>query len=340
MMNPLMKSSHKPLEILPLFILIFLYALPLPHPAFAQAATQTQLLDQVVAVVNDEAITQSELDILLRPIYEQYKNDYKGEKLIGMLNDARQKLLNQLVEDHLVFQEAAKQNIKVEEDEIDGEMEEFGKRFPNAQAMEEALRKEGLSLTDMRERLRRQTMIRRLHDLEIRSKIVVSPLEIEEYYKNHPEEFSKQERIRVRSITVKKSEEAREKGLTDEPAKDKVEGLRKKVLKGGDFGHLAQEQSEDSHSKEGGLSEWVERGAMIPAIDDVIFKIKPKEVSEIIETPMGYHFFRVEERQEGEKLTLDKARDEIFGKLFHEKTTARFREWVTELKRNAYISIR
>ena len=304
------------------------------------ALGQSQLLDQVVAVVNDEVITQSELDTFLRPLYEQYKNEYQGEKLAAFLNEVRQKLLNQLIEDRLVFQEAGKQKIEIDETEIDTQMEDFKKRFPNETALEDALKKEGMTLTRMRDRLRRQAMIRRLQDMEVRSKIVVSPLEVESYFTGHPEEFSRQDRLKVRSITIKKSDEAREKGLMDEPAKNKILELRRKVLSGDDFGALARQNSEDAQAKEGGLSDWVEQGAMIPAIDDAIFKIKPGEVSEIIETPMGYHIFRLEEKQAGKKRTLEEAREEIVGKLFREKAAERFRQWTEELKRNAYISIR
>ena len=256
------------------------------------------------------------------------------------MTEARQKLLNQMIEDRLVFQEAGKQKIEIEESEIDDQMEEFKKRFPNETALEDALKKEGLNLSGMRERLRRQALIRKLQDIEVRSKVVVSPLEVENYYRSHPEEFSHQDRLKIRSITLKKSDEAREKGLTDETAKNKILEIRKKILAGTDFGELAKQYSEDAQAKQGGAGDWIELGDMIPVIDDVIFKMKAGEVSEIIETPMGYHLFRIEEKQAGKKRTLEETRDEIFGKLFRQKAEERFRQWTDELKRTAYISVR
>jgi peptidyl-prolyl cis-trans isomerase SurA len=321
-------------------LLLLLMLLPLSAQAKPEAEN-SQLLDRVVAVVNDEPITQSEMDMILRPVFEDYKKEYTSESaLIRAVNEARQKILNQLVEDRLAFQEA--KNLKIEADEtaIDAQMEEFKNKFKTEEALEEALKKEGLSLTDMRERLRRQWLIRRLQDIEVRSKVVVSPLEVADYFKDHPDEFSENERIKVRSITIKKNEEARQKGLTDEAAKAKAQDLRKKILSGEDFGELAKENSEDVHAKNEGLGDWIERGSMIPAIDEVIFKMKAGEISQIIETSMGYHLFRVEERKEGQKKTLEQARDEIFAKLYEQKARKRFEEWMEELKRNAYISIR
>ena len=302
--------------------------------------TERQLLDQVVAVVNDEPITQSELDILMRPLYEQYKQDFKGQRLVDELTEARHKLLSQLIEDKLVFQEAKTQNIEIDEGELDDEIKEFKKRFPNEDALEEALKKEGLTLNDMRERIRRQQMIRKIQDIEIRSKIVVSPLEIQDYYDKHKEDFSSQEKLRVRSMTIKKGQDAREKGLTDETAKNRIEEMRRKVLSGSDFGVLAKTNSEDSSAKTNGLGDWVKRGEMIAVIDDLIFKLPKGEISQIIETPMGYHFFRVEEKKSSDKKNLEDAREEIHSMLYNQKARQRFQEWTEQLKRNAYISVR
>ena len=152
----------------PLITVIFLFCLILPGAFAGQESRPPQLLDQVVAVVNDDPITQSEVDTLMRPVYEQYRRNYQGGKLISMLEEVHKKLLDQLIEDKLVFQEAKNQKIEIDESAIDEQIENFKKRFKSENEMEDAMRKEGLALSDMRERLRRQAMIRKLHDTEIR----------------------------------------------------------------------------------------------------------------------------------------------------------------------------
>lgn len=301
---------------------------------------ETQLVDRIVAVVNDEIITQSELDVYLRAIYAQYKTENEGEKLMELMTEARTKLLNQMIEDRLVFQKAKKEALEVPEEEVDKMFDEFKKRFKDDAEMNVMMKREGVTLTTVRDRLYRQAMIQKLQDMEIRSKVVISPNEIDEYYEAHPEEFIEEEQIKVRSITVKKSDEAREKGLTDEAAKEKIQNLRKMIVEGSDFAQLATANSEDTRSKDGGLSDWVRRGEMISVIDQVIFQIEKGKVSEIIETPMGYHIFRVEEKKEGKKHNLEEMRDAIFGRIFKKKAEERFNEWMRELKKEAYISIR
>lgn len=321
-------------KILPVFLV--LTCVLAPDSVWARK----ELLDQVIAVVNDEPVTQSELDILLRPLYDQFREEYRGEELVVKLNEARQKLLNQLIEDRLVYQEAVNQKVEVDASEVDNAVSEFKKRFKDEMTMDATLREQGLTLTDLKERFRRQAMIRQLHTMEIRSKVVVSPKEIEEFYQKNPEKFSSRERLKTRSITVKKSYEARDKGITDEEAKKKILDIRAKILAGQDFAALAKESSEDVHAEKGGLSDWVERGTMIAVIDSVIFNLKLGEISDVIETPMGYHLFRVEEREQGSQKKLEEVRDQIMDEIYRQKSEERFYDWMQELKKNAYISIR
>lgn len=317
-------------------ILVFALLCILASPVFAER----QLVDRVVAVVNNDAITQSELDSVLRVIYEDYRLQYQGQEFMIKLNEARQKLLNQLIEDRLVYQEAQARGLTVSQQEIEEQMDGFREKFETPEKMEAALQAEGLSESVLQERVRRQAMIRKLHDREIRAKIVVSPKEVEQYFQDHPEEFSSQDQLRVRSMTIKKSEMARQKGLKDEAAQRVILDLKKRIEEGEGFSDLAREFSQDTRADQGGLSEWLPRGTMIPAIDDVIFALKPGEVSDLVETPMGYHLFRVEERQAGHKRTFEEVRDEIHYRLFRQKADERFREWMNDLKRHAYISIR
>lgn len=305
-----------------------------------QNLARAELLDRIVAVVNDEPITQSELDILLRPIYDEYKMEFRGEELVTQLNEVRQKLLSQLIEDRLVFQKAKELGIEADAMTIDQKINTFQERFGNAIEMEDALRSQGISLREIRERFERQAVIKTLHSREVYSKVVVSPIEVEEYYRVNASKFSTESRIKVRSITIKKSYEAREKGLVDDDARNKLVGIREAVIKGENFEELAKTNSEDVQAADGGLSDWIHQGTMIPAINDVIFSLKTGEVSPIIETPMGHHIFRVEQREPGKQRTLDEVREEIQRKLFQDKSDELFFNWMQDLKRQAYISVR
>ena len=111
---PLMKKS-----VLLLLSAILLFAVP------SVRAAEEELLDRVVAVVNEEVITQAEVDTFLRPIYQQYSAQLSGEDLAKAINEVRQKVLSQMIEDKLVYQEAVAQGIEVKEEDLEKEFQDF-----------------------------------------------------------------------------------------------------------------------------------------------------------------------------------------------------------------------
>lgn len=317
-----------------------LYILGFMLLVLSPAWAQKQLVDRVIAVINEEAITQSELDIFLRPLYEDLRKEYEGEELMRQLNEVRLKLLNQMIEDRLVSQEAKTRGITVDESEIDELVREFKVRFPSEQEFEKTIASQGMALSELREMYRRQQSIRKLHDMEIRSQVVVSPREVEEYYKNHSSEFSEEEKIKIRSITIRKTEEAAGKGILDEAAKQKIDSIEKRIRAGEAFEALAQEFSEDNHAQEGGMAGWVKRGEMLASIDESLFELKAGAISPVLETSAGYHLFKIEEKKTGELPPLEEVRMKIHHLLFRQKAEKRFKEWMEELKARAYISLR
>ena len=319
-------------------IILVLLVLPLFVP-LARAAEQ-ELLDRVVAVVNDEVITQAELDTFLRPIYEQYSKEYSGAELMKAINDVRQKILSQMIEDKLVYQEAVQMGIEVKDEDVDKEFQTFKSKMEKPEDLDEMLEREGLTMKALRERLKKQAMIRQLQDREIRSKVIISPVQVEDFYKNNPDKFRVKARVRARSLTIKKSEEARSKGLTDEKARQRIELLEQKIRLYHNFDQIVKDFSEDSLAKQEGLGDWIERGAMIESVDEVIFKTPVGQLTGIVETPIGYHIFRIEAKEPEKVRTFEEVKDQVSGYLFQEKSNARFHDWVEEVKKAAYISIK
>ena len=278
-------------------LIIVLFVMGLGFGFGGNIEAKQELLDRVVAVVNDDIITQSELDGLLRPLYEQYMRDYSGQTVMKMLAEAQDKLLSQLIEDRLVHQEALNKKLDISETEIEREMIAFRQRFGSEAKLEEALRSENISIKDLQDKLKKQALVRKLHEIEVRSKVVVSPREVEEYFAAHQSEFAAPEQIRITSLTIKKSDESRAKGITDEDAQGRLRALQERAKKGEDFNKLIEESSEDKHADQGGKGNWILRGQMIPAVDEIIFATPEGQMTDVIETPIGYHLFKVVEKQ-------------------------------------------
>jgi peptidyl-prolyl cis-trans isomerase SurA len=319
------------------FSLILAVLLAVPGPA---ALTRAEVLDKVAAVVNDEVITQSELDQLLLTVYQQYRQAYAGEQLAQKMNEARMTLLQQMIEDKLVYQESKRLKVTVSEEEINERMEEFKGRFPSEQEFETILARQGLTLTKLRDRYCEQIAIRKLQQYQVQSKILVTPKDIEDYYEVHLADFTQAESVEAKTITVRKSEEAVKAESADPTARKKAEDVLRRLYAGEDFETVAREASEDTMASEGGNLGTIKRGDLVENLDEVIFTLKPGELSPILETPMGYHIFRVEKKTEKKVLSLEEMRNKVHDYVYREKSRARFSEWMDDLKKNAYIAIR
>lgn len=319
-----------------LWVPILFLALVMP----SAYAAEEELLDRMVAVVNDEVITQAELDTFLRPVYQQYSQEYSGEELVKVMNDVRQKILSQMIEDKLAYQEAVVQGIEVKDEDVEKEFQDFKAKMEKPEELDQMLEREGLTMKALRERLKKQAMVRQLQDREVRSKVVVSPSEVEAFFKENPEKFKTKERVRVRSLTIKKSEDARSKGITDEKAKQKIALMEQKIKLYRDFDQVVRDYSEDSLAKQEGIGDWIERGAMIESVDNVIFKTPIGQLTGVVETPIGYHIFRIEAKEPEKNHSFEEVKEQISGYLFQQESNERFKAWMEEVKKAAYISIK
>jgi len=317
-------------------IAVFLLTL-LPNGVAQQ---DRQLADRVAAVVNNEVITQSEFDTVFRPLYEQIRQNYRGPDLQSEIENARLKLLNQMIEDRLVYQEAQKLGVTVSDSEIQEELTMFKTQFPDEAQFDREMEKSGIKLSELEKRIRERLAITKLHRSFIHGRVAVSPAEIEQYYKDHPDEFTQKERIKAWCISLRKGDEAIKNGTMDEAVKRKAGALVAELKQGADFEVLAKKNSQDGNASEGGFLGFVERGSMVGGVDQVLFSLKEGQLSDVLETEKAYHIFKVGEKRPAARKTFEEARDEISDKLFRKKAHERFMTWMEELKKKSYISIR
>ena len=315
---------------------IFLYSLIISLAViFIGPHTHAAVIDKIAVVVNDEMITQGEIDQLLVPAYEHYKTLFTGAKLLKKLEEARQKIMEQLIEDRLILGEAKKQNIEVGDKEIEERIAGTQKRMGTKERFEQALAEQRLTLKDLKTRFKEQIMVRRLVDARIGSRIKITPLETESYYNAHLNEFTTPEEIKLSNILIKPRPD-----LNPEKAQHLAKEVLNRIREGGDFAGLAKIYSEGPNAQDGGMMGFVKKGDLLPAIEKVVFSMKPGEVSGIIQTGMGYHIFRVEEKKMPEVMSLHQVRREVEDAVYREKSREKIKGWVENLKKNAYIAFK
>ncbi len=173
---------------------------------------------------------------------------------------------------------------------------------------------------------------------EVISKINVTESQAKDYYEKNLAQFKTPEEVRARHILIKvdKSAPVGDKNK----ARERAEGLLKKIRGGEDFTKLASEFSDDPGSKaRGGDLGFFGKGKMVKPFDEVAFKLKPGEVSEVIETPFGYHLIKVEEKREEKVPPFESIKDKVKEKATEEIRTEKIREFLKQVIKDADIKI-
>ena len=170
------------------------------------------------------------------------------------------------------------------------------------------------------------------------SKVKVTDKDVEEYYKNHPKEFEKPETVKARHILI---------GFKGDMTEDQKKELRKKaedVLKkakgGDDFAQLASEYSDDPGSKtKGGELGYFPKGNMVPEFENAAFNLKPGEISNVIETPYGYHIIKVEDKKAGEMPAFDSIKEQVRVKATQDAEQKKINEFIEKAKKDTKATI-
>lgn len=278
-------------------------------------------VDRIIAVVNNEPITQSDMDELLAVYYMQGASAGKSEKeIIEEIKKMQPLALNRLIEDKLILTEAKKQKIEVDEKAVEERINQIKRSFSQNYDFEEALIEQGLTPSGLRNKIREQQMMSLFVETSVKRNIRVSPTEVAAYYQANHDQFSDPESAEVDSIfcdSIKKADEA-----------------LSRLKAGQDFAAISQEFSLSSPL---GL---VKKGELIKDIDDAIFSLSEKAISDVVKANNGFYIFKLVKKNPAAKLSLAEAEDKIRDKLFRDKMDEGFKKWIEELKKSAYVVVK
>ena len=313
-----------------LLMLVLSCVLPGVHEASGSV-----LLDRIVATVNDEIITWSELMNVIIIDGKQFLSGLTGEDRENKIREAERPVLDNLIETKLQLQEARRMNLDVTSSEIDGAIQEIRTKYSLTDEMlMNSLKAEGLTPEDYRARLADQILLQKVINYAVKNNIVVSEKEIEQYYKDHVGEFDGGEKIRIRQIFFALPGDSSQKESVEAKARE----IEQKISSGEDFSKLAGEFSEDPSSAFGGDLGYISRGSALKEIEDAAAALKKGEVSSPFWSPAGLHINKLEDRAEGGG--IGKVRDKIRENLLQKAFEGRYSEWKAGLREKAFIEIK
>jgi len=262
-------------------------------------SAQNTNADKVVAIVGDNIILNSEIEI-------QYYQQLQNNQGLPLDSNARCRILDNLILDKMFLAQANLDSLTVSQDEIDGELDRrvkyFMSMFGSKEKMEEYYGKSVLEMKeDFTEDIKNQLLSDKMKG-KIFTGMKVSPQEVRDFFAKIPKDsvpyFNSELQLGQVVMFPKVTDEEKE------VARKKLEKIRKDIEGGADFSLQAILYSEDPGSaSDGGNLGIIERGELVPEFEAVAYKLDEHKMSDIVETPFGFHLIMVDEKR-GNKLKL------------------------------------
>ena len=285
----------------PAWLVLAVSAFAVQNNAWGQTrelATQGELLDRVVAIVNDGVVLNSDLDAQIGAVTERLRQ----QKLeLPPQNVLRQQVLDRLVLQEIQLQRANHAGVKVSDEQLNLALQDVAKRNNiTLSQLPDALAQQGIDYTSYREDMRKEITLGLLRQRDVLQHISVTPREIDQYLEKQAKTPSEHNEYNVSHILIAVGQEASPAQL--DAAGKRAQEVYERARSGEDFAKLAVAYSNSQTALDGGSLGW-RKGSELPTfLTDIITKLKPGEVSEPLRTPTGFHIIRLNEvRGSGEK---------------------------------------
>ncbi len=320
-----------------LFVAAFFAALLFLQSSLCQAvnAEEPRVIDGIAAIVNGEVITYSQVRQLVGPRERALRQQFTGPEYDQQLKMAEAQALKDLIDRELIVQSFKKEKYALPDYFVEQRMndiirENFGGDRNTFMKMLEA---QNFSLSEFKKNEYEKIVVAAMRGKNVNPNMVASPARMEEYYREHKEEFTSKEQVKLRMIMVPS------RALEGNAASQKAmaEEILGKLAKGSDFARMAQMYSEDSTRDLGGDWGWIERQTLAGPLEKVAFGLRAGKVSNIVELGGNFYILKVEERRGGVTKPLAQVREEVEKKIRQEDAQRMQENWLAGLREKATI---
>ena len=291
---------------------------------------------KALVTVDGTALTYGEADVMMRRML--VSQGAPENQLDAIIQQMRDMLIGQVADQFvamtLVKNEAIARKIDITDAEIDSTVSNLTTRLPPGADLDGALASMGMTLEKLRTDIRDRERIRKFFESETAGIAEASDDEIAAYYEENAAQFTTDEEVTARHILIG-AQDADDTAKA--AAKAKAEGLRKELIAGADFAELAAKNSDCPSKAEGGSLGSFGRGRMVPAFETAAFALATNAISEVVETPFGFHIIQVTDRTQAGRRELAGVREQISEQLTMQKRNEAFEKVIDGLRAKANI---
>ncbi len=328
--------TKKSLRIIFAFFIMCCLSAPASCEQKAPAAETDQAAAGYVARVNGVEISQTDMDRKFNLIRERYAS--MGVPLDdSKINEFKDNILNSLIDQEVLLQEAKTQGIKIDPAEIKAELDNFKKQFETEADFEKQISEMNYSEANILSQIEQSKIIEKFIEEKIMPTISVTDEEVKAYFDENPDEFKVPERVNASHILLKVDPDASDAAKAE--ALNEIKDIKSKLDNGEDFAELAKENSDCPSSAKGGELGFFARGQMVKPFEDAAFALAPGEISDVVETRFGYHIIKLQEKETATTLAYEDIKEKLTAKLKEEKFKQMFPSYMESIKAEYEIEI-
>ena len=293
-----------------------------------------ELVDGIAAIVDDDVILRSDVELAAASVLRRLQRKH-GSVPPEVQQEVRTQALQALIDQRMVEDVARRMGITATEADVDGAVEAIARQEGiTSQEIYEAVESQGLGRARYRNQIASEITRMKVISSAVRSQVSVSEEEVRELFEKRYRNQATGLQARARHILLPWPAEGE---ATREEVVALATRLHQKVLDGSDFSSVARQYSRAPSATDGGMTVFRE-GEVAPELR-VVFTLEPGELSPVIETRHGLNLLQLVQRFNPESLSFEDLRDSLHAEIFDQRSEAKFRPWIEEMKKNRYIEV-
>jgi peptidyl-prolyl cis-trans isomerase SurA len=327
-------------------MLVAASALAQSHPAAPESPYGGNVVEDIIARVNDQVITKSDYDRALKELDEEGRQ--RGFTM-QQLSEQHKDLLRNLIDQQLWLSKGKELGINGDT-ELVNRLNEIRKQYNLAtmEDLEKAAQEQGVSYEDFKANIRNQIVTQEVMRQEVGRHVSFTPGEVQRYFEAHKQEYAQPESVRLSEILVSTGTPATAREGVSQPddpaqvdaAKAKADGIEAKLKAGGDFAQLARNSSDGPTAAQGGDLGQFRRGALAKVLEDATFGLKAGQYTEPIRTKQGYVILKVIQHVPGGVPEFKDVEQDVEQNYYESKMMPAMRDYLTKMREDAYVEIK
>jgi peptidyl-prolyl cis-trans isomerase SurA len=298
-------------------------------------SVRAELVNGIKAVVHTSVITRAEVESDVLLLANEYQRLYVGQPAVfnQKIEAAFKESLDQSIERQLILRDFISSGYNLPESVIDEVVQrEIKGSFGDRATLTKTLQARGITYEKWRQQARERFLVNQLRLKNIYQETVISPYKIENYYNEHKTTYQVEDQVKLRMITLNKGDEDE-----TEAARGLAQEILVKLKAGAAFSEMATIYSQGAQRSQGGDWGWAERKTLRSELADVAFKLKPGELSEVVETPQALFIMLVEDQRLSHSRPIAEVREEIEQALLKLERDRLQKKYVEKLRKKTFV---